>query len=149
MLERVVPLVILIASGVYLSLAIKLPLGTTARPGAGFYPTAVAVFACIVGLAATLRAFVTPRVAAAVAAADGETPGGRRRVLSTVLMLGASCFVLPWIGYPATALVFVTLVLRGLGSRWPSAFVIGAVSAALSFYLFAVLLDVPLPRGVW
>jgi hypothetical protein len=148
MLERVLPLVVLIAAGVYLSLAVKLPLGTTARPGAGFYPTAVAVFACLVGLAATIQAFVAPRGAPAVSA-DAEASGGRQRVFLTGLVLAASCFVLPWIGYPATALLFVTLVLRGLGSRWPAALVIGGVSAAASFYVFAVLLDVPLPKGVW
>ena len=57
--------------------------------------------------------------------------------------------MLPWIGYVATAFVFVVLVLWALGSRWPAALVIGGVSALVSFYLFAVLLDVPLPRGVW
>jgi hypothetical protein len=149
MLARALPLVVLIAAGVYLSLAIKLPYGSTARPGAGFYPTLVAVFACVVGLLAAAQAFLAPRAAPAVVDADAGLPEARRRVFSTVLMLAASCFVLPWIGYIATAFVFVTIVLRALGSRWPAALVIGGVSAAVSFYLFAVLLDVPLPRGVW
>ncbi|MBM3219546.1 MAG: tripartite tricarboxylate transporter TctB family protein [Candidatus Rokubacteria bacterium] len=149
MLARALPLVVLIAAGIYLSLAIKLPYGATARPGAGFYPTLVAVFACLVGLVAAAQAFFAPRPARAVVAADAELPGARRRVFSTVGALAVSCFVLPWIGYVATAFLFVTVVLRALGSRWPAALVIGGVSAAVSFYLFAVLLDVPLPRGVW
>ena len=47
---------------------------------------------------------------------------------------------------PAAAFVFVTVVLRVLGSRWPAALAIGVARApAGSYYLFAVLLDVPLP----
>jgi hypothetical protein len=152
MLERVLPLLVLIGAGVYLSLAVKLPFGATARPGAGFYPTAVAVFACLVGLVATVQAFVAPRAVRPADEADttdAEAPTRRRRVAATVLALAASCFVLPWIGYVATAFAFVTLVLRGLGGRWSAALVIGGLSAAASFYLFAVLLDVPLPRGAW
>ncbi len=151
MLERALPLAVLVVAGAYLAQALKLPLGTAARPGAGFYPAAVAIFACIVGLAAMVRAFATPRAARLVVEEDtaADAPARRRRVLATVLVLIASCLVLPWVGYPVMAFAFVTLVLRGLGSRWPAAAVTGALSAAVSFYLFAVLLDVPLPRGLW
>ena len=38
MVARLVPLVILAAFGFYLTQAMKLPLGTAAKPGAGFYP---------------------------------------------------------------------------------------------------------------
>jgi phosphinothricin acetyltransferase len=42
-LARAVPLVLLAAAGVYLILALRLPFGAAARPGAGFYPVIVAV----------------------------------------------------------------------------------------------------------
>ena len=57
MLARAVPLVLLVAAGVYLTLALRLPFGAAARPGAGFYPVIVAVFAIVVALAATASAF--------------------------------------------------------------------------------------------
>jgi hypothetical protein len=61
-LARAVPLVLLAAAGVYLILALRLPFGAAARPGAGFYPVIVAVFAIVVALAATASAFrATPR----------------------------------------------------------------------------------------
>ena len=47
MLARAVPLVLLVAAGVYLTLALRLPFGAAARPGAGFYPVFVAVFAIV------------------------------------------------------------------------------------------------------
>jgi len=146
-LARAVPLVLLAAAGVYLAFALRLPFGAAARPGAGFYPVIIAVFAVIVALAATASAFRdVPRGEADAAELDGAA---RRRVVISVVALAAFCLVLPWVGYPAAALAFVTVVLRYLGARWTTALLTGVLSAAGSYGLFAVLLDVPLPRGPW
>ena len=145
MLARTVPLVLLVAAGVYLTLALRLPFGAAARPGAGFYPVIVAVFALVVAVAATASAF---RRAPGAQALELD-PASRRRVLISVMALVAFCFLLPWIGYPAAAFAFVTVILRYLGSRWTTALLTGALSSAGSYALFAVLLDVPLPRGLW
>ena len=147
MLARAVPLVLLAAAGVYLAFALRLPFGAAARPGAGFYPVIIAVFAVIVALAATASAFRdVPRGEADAAELDGAA---RRRVVISVVALAAFCLALPWVGYPAAALAFVTVVLRYLGARWTTALLTGVLSAAGSYGLFAVLLDVPLPRGPW
>ncbi len=147
MLARAVPLVLFLAAGVYLILALRLPFGTAARPGAGFYPVIVAVFALVVALAATASAFrATPRGGTG---APGLDASSRRRVLVSVAALVAFCLALPWVGYPAAAFAFVTVVLRYLGSRWTTALLAGVLSSAISYALFAVLLDVPLPRGLW
>ena len=147
MLARAVPLVLLVAAGVYLTLALRLPFGAAARPGAGFYPVIVAIFAIVVALVATASAFRATR-------APGPTAveldaAARRRVVISVVALAAFCLALPWVGYPAAAFAFVAVVLRYLGSRWTTALLMGALSAAGSYGLFAVLLDVPLPRGPW
>ena len=150
MVERGLPLAILVMAGVYLTQALQLPRGTMARPGAGWYPTAIAVFACIVALGATVHAFRTPVAAREPMAGDDANARARRgRVVGMVLSLLAFCLVMPWIGYPIASLAFVTTALVGLGSRWPMALAVGVLSAALSYVLFAVLLDVPLPRGPW
>ena len=145
MLARAVPLVLLVAAGVYLTLALRLPFGAAARPGAGFYPVIVAVFAIVVALAATASAFRGAPGAASRRAGRRR----RRRVVISVVALVAFCLVLPWVGYPAAAFAFVTVVLRYLGGRWTTALLTGALSSAGSYGLFAVLLDVPLPRGPW
>ena len=145
MLARAVPLVLLVAAGVYLTLALRLPFGAAARPGAGFYPVIVAVFAIVVALAATASAFRGAPAAEAVEL--GAAP--RRRVAISVVALVAFCLGLPWVGYPAAAFAFVTVVLRYLGGRWTTSLLTGALSAAGSYGIFALLLDVPLPRGPW
>ena len=50
---------------------------------------------------------------------------------------------------PGGAFGFVAIVLRYLGAGWTAALLTGVLSAAGSYVLFAVLLDVPLPRGPW
>lgn len=149
MLARLLPAVVMAAAGVYLLQSLQLPFGSAARPGAGFYPVAVAVFACVVGLAATVRGFLAAPSVRAAAVADPDAPAQRRRVVTTTAALVGFCLVMPWIGYPLAACAFVIAALRGLGSRWSAALAIGVLSAAGSHYLFAVLLDVPLPRGPW
>lgn len=149
-IARLVPLVILAAFGFYLTQAVKLPLGTVAKPGAGFYPVAVAVFACVVALVAGARVFLSPPAVRPEAPSGGTTdPARRRRVAGAVGALAAFCLTLPWIGYPIAAFGFVSVVLWGLGGRWQAALLTGALGSAGSYYLFGVLLDVPLPRGPW
>ena len=145
MLARAVPLVLLVSAAVYLTLALRLPFGAAERPGAGFYPVIVGVFATVVALAATASAF---RSAAGATVVELDA-ASRRRVVITVLALVAFCLVLPWVGYPAAAFAFVAVVLRSLGARWTTALLTGALSSAGSYGLFAILLDVPLPRGPW
>jgi hypothetical protein len=149
MVARLVPLVILVASGFYLIQAMKLPLGTAAKPGAGFFPVAIAVFACVVALVAGARAFLSPQAVPAEESSEAADPARRRRVAGAVVALVAFCLTLPWIGYPIAAFGFVSVVLWGLGGRWQPALLTGALSAAGSYYLFAVLLGVPLPRWPW
>jgi putative tricarboxylic transport membrane protein len=146
-LARAVPIVLLVAAGAYLILSLQLPFGAAARPGAGFYPVLVAVFAVVVALGATTSAFRS--AAPGAAAAVDLDAAARRRVVISVVALVAFCLALPWAGYPAAAFAFVTIVLRYLGARWTTALVAGVLSSAGSYGLFAVLLDVPLPRGPW
>ncbi len=147
MLARAVPLVVLVAAAVYLILALRLPFGAAERPGAGFYPVIVAVFAVVVALVATASAFRSaPRSGVDDVPLDAAA---RRRVVISVVALAAFCLALPWVGYPVTACAFVAVVLHYHGSRWTTALLAGVLSAAVSYGLFASLLDVPLPRGVW
>jgi putative tricarboxylic transport membrane protein len=148
MLERVVGLVVVVAAGIYLSAAVALPYGTTARPGAGFFPTLVGIFGGVVGVTMTVLAFRRP--VRSVAGGDAtRDAAARTRALSTVAVLVAFCLLLPWIGYSLVAFGFVTVLLQRLGSAWRTAAIIGGLTAVISFYVFGVLLDVPLPRGPW
>lgn len=148
MLARVIGLVVVAVAGGYLTQALALPYGTAARPGAGFFPTIVAIFACAVGVIMTVRAFMTP-VLPAVAREAVADRAARGRALSTMVVMTAFCLLLPWTGYTVVAFGFVAFMLQRLGSSPRAAAITGALTAAVSYYVFAVLLEVPLPRGPW
>jgi len=145
MIGRLLALAVLVASGVYLVNAWPLPAGTAARPGPGFYPMAVGVFGAAVALAWVVSAFRRAPAAVDGAAMDGPS---RTRVSATTGLLLGFCLLLPWTGYPVAALLFTGLLLRGLGAGWTAALVIGLGSALASYYVFGMLLGVPLPRSV-
>jgi hypothetical protein len=134
---------VLAASGAYLAVALTFPLGSVTRPGPGFFPVGVGVFLCLV---AAVLVVTTRRRGVATAPSMDAAAGGR--VLTTVAGLGGFCLLLPWIGYPSCAFVFVALLLRRLGGAgWAGALVTAALSAFVSYYAFGVVLGVPLPVG--
>jgi len=139
-----VALLVVAASGAYLLSGLALPLGTTARPGPGFFPLAIGAFGAIMALVWTAAAF---RRTPEVTGEPGIAADARGRVVATAVALVGFCFLLRWVGYPVAALAFMTLLLRWLGAGWRSALVTGIASAAVSYYLFGVLLNVPLPHG--
>lgn len=144
MIERLLALAVLAASGVYLANGLPLPRGTGARPGAGFFPLAVGVFGAAVALAWVVSAFRRALAAPGGAAIVVESPA---RVTIAAGLLVGFCALLPWMGYPLAAFFFTGLLLRGLGAGWTAAGVIALSCAMASYYVFGVLLGVPLPRG--
>ena len=148
MIERVVALAMLVVSAIYLVQALRMPLGAVARPGPGFYPAAVGAFAGVVAL--VLLTLTLRRRERVAATEDREAaPEDRRRVWLAVATLAVFCLLLPWVGYPLAALLFTAAMLRQLGAGWRGALLIALVSAEGSYYLFAGLLGVTLPRGLW
>jgi putative tricarboxylic transport membrane protein len=144
MRDRVWTLGVLAASGAYLAAALTFPLGTVARPGPGFFPVGVGVFLCLV--AATL--LVAALRGRGVAAVPSLEAGAGGRVVATVAGLVGFCLLMPWIGYPVCAFLFVALLLRRLGGAgWFGAVITAALSAIVSYYVFGVVLGVPLPSG--
>lgn len=144
MIGRFLALGVLAASGAYLANAWPLPSGTVARPGPGFYPMAVGVFGAAVALVWVVSAFRDSTATVDGPAMDRQS---RARVRVTAGLLVGFCLLLPWIGYPVASLLFTGLLLRGLGAQWRAAVIVAAGSALGSYYVFGVLLGVPLPRG--
>ena len=124
------------------------PRGTRAQPGAGFYPVFVGAGLCIVAAVFTVKAvlgrWTIPRDTGA------DMPGGAtQRVVATMAAVFGFCVLLPWIGYVVTTFLFVGLVYWRLGEiLWSRVMLTAVASSAISYYVFAVALGVPLPRGV-
>lgn len=146
MVARVLALAVLLVAGGYLAHGLSLARGTAARPGPGFFPLAVGVFVVSVACGFVVLAF---RGAVASAGPARTAAGGGRRAAATTAALLGFCLLLPWLGYPASALLFVGVLLRCLGAGWGAAVLTAVLGAAGSYYLFATLLGVPLPGGLW
>jgi hypothetical protein len=145
MAERLAALAVLLAGGVYLTLALPYPRGIAARPGPGFFPLLTGTLLCLAAAGFLVETFRRrPPRDASEAALTGDA---WTRVLVTSVALAGFCLALPWVGYAVVTLVFVAVMLRALGGGWTLALCTGALGAAASYYVFAVLLGVPLPKG--
>ena len=145
MRERAWGLGFLVASGAYLAASLGFPLGDVVKPGPGFFPVVVGVFLC---LAAAALMIGRRRGAPAGTGVASLSRDARARVSATILGLVAFCLLLPWVGYPACAFLFIALLLRRLGGAgWPGVVITAILGAVVSYYVFGVLLGVPFPSG--
>jgi hypothetical protein len=119
----------------------KLPLGTLANPGPAYVPMLLALL--LLGFAILIIVFGAG--AARVAAA------GWSEWRHAVAILGVCAFMalaLERLGYRITILVALAMLLGLLERRsLVTTAVFSVAFSAASFYLFAVVLRVPLPRG--
>jgi len=142
---RAVALAFLAGSALYLVQAARLPLGSVEQPGAGLFPILVG---------ASLLAVSAAHLLQDLRRSSGTQPlppaGTGRRVMGVVAALGAFCLLLPWLGYAVAALGLLLAILRLFGlARWGMTAAVALVATVASYYLFAVVLGVPLPAGVW
>lgn len=117
------------------------------QPGPGMYPVVVGSVMLVLS-AAWLVGTVTNRYPVS---AETEPPPDRRALVRTALSLilvGASAFMMQPVGYPLTVAIVVALFVFIAGGRWLAALLAGVGFAAGSFLLVTTLLSVQLPTGV-
>lgn len=136
----------LILSLLYLWGALGYSRGTMARPGPGLYPLFVGVLlvsACIGIIVTDLLKPAQGRL---------EIPKGKDlgRVLAVLGAGAAYVILLPLAGHLVASIVTMFAVMQAMGMRsWPMKIGL-TIAMALVFYgLFDILLQVPLPRGIW
>jgi len=143
----IVSLCFLLLGIAYLADNSRLPMGSAAKPGAGLFPVLVGV--SLLGLSLTI--LIWALLNKTTTAKDREPfPEGndRQRVLALGGTLALFVLLLKPLGYGICSAALMTAVLRLLGLRsWGRILLISLATAAVSYYLFNVLLGVPLPRG--
>ncbi len=150
MRELAAPLAFLAVSGLYLGTSLTFPLGSATRPGAGFFPAAVGAYLTALAVVLLVAAWRRAPTLAQASRSEALSADARMRVIATMAALVGFCATLGWIGYPAAAFLFTAVLLKSLGrGKGTRVIVAAALAAAASYYLFGILLGVPLPRGVW
>lgn len=130
----------------YLAEGLRYPLGTLAQPGPGLYPALIGALVVVGGLGTALEARHLP---AGVACGWPRGPA-LRRVLALIAAAFAYVVVLPYVGHVIAAAPVTLTIMRVMGLRsWPKGMGLTLAMALGSYYLFAILLRVPLPGGMW
>jgi hypothetical protein len=74
----------------------------------------------------------------------------RGRMIALVAASLGYVLLLPYIGHPLAGTVVTLVALELMGQRgWPLKIALALAVGLGSHYLFAVVLGVPLPRGIW
>lgn len=133
----------------YLAGSLELPRGSAAQPGAGLYPLLLSIFLVALSLAFLIRSL---RKHEATSEEGEPFPKGkdRQRVMAVGLALFLFVLFLKPLGYGPCSAVLMGATLRLLGlASWGKIVLISILTAFLSYYLFASLLGVPLPGGIF
>lgn len=138
----------------YAFMAWKMPRGSMAQPGPGFFPIGVGVFWIATALGCLLQDIRNRKTDAphrkapsSAAAASVRSPFGKTFQL-TALMIAYILALTP-LGFPVAICVFLVVSTRIFGSRsWGAALAIAAMITTLTYLTFVVWLKVPLPLGI-
>ncbi len=131
---------------IYIVTSLKYRAGTAAQPGPGLYPLAVGFLWLLSSVAVGLRA----RAKTGADKIDWPQGAGFWRIMAIVGALLFYIILLPVLGHVIVGAVLILVGLQAMGGlRWPLRIVLAAVLTIGSYYLFDVVFDVPLPRGIF
>ncbi len=136
----------LLLSVFYLAQAVTYPWGTAAQPGPAVYLVPVGLLGLVGALGTGIEALVKrPREPVQWPSAQGSW-----RVLVILGATAAYVLLLQYVGHPVGGTLLTLVVLQIMGMRgWPAKIGISLGVGLGSFYVFSVLLGVPLPAGLW
>jgi putative tricarboxylic transport membrane protein len=146
-IHKVSYFIFLIVGILYCLGGLSLPRGTIDAPKGGFFPLIVGVFIVAISISLLFRSLK----GAQESQEQIETfPKGadRNRVLAVSVSLLIFALCLKPLGYLISTAGLMAVVVRLFGLRgWAKIALAAALTGFLSYYLFAVILEVPMPRG--
>ena len=119
------------------------PFGSLSAPGPGYLPLVLAIVLGVFGLIVMLRSRASPLLAAI------DWTEGRRAIV-LLIACAVAAYALEHIGYRLTMVVLLVFMLGVVERKRPLPTLLVAFGFAfISYYIFATLLRVQLPRGPW
>ena len=125
----------------------KLPFGTLSSPQPGFFPLILAIF---------LAFFSVVLLAQEIPQTDRETgafPGGLalwKRIGLAIGALVAFGLLFETLGYLPSTFLFIAFLMRAVErQKWWLVFVVAFSTSLASYLLFGLLLNTPLPSGIF
>lgn len=140
--EMVIAVVLALTGGAMTWGAGRMPAGSLAVPGPGFFPAILGVLLVLAGLGVLVSALRRSDNRVHVSLGNGD-------VLAVVLALAIVPPLFENLGAPLVFAVFLTgLFWRLAGVRWWLACVAGVGGSGIAWVLFSLLLGVQLPAGI-
>jgi putative tricarboxylic transport membrane protein len=145
-LDRISGIVLSIVGMGVLAMSLSYPVGTLQKPGGGFFPLIAAVMLLGLSVLLTFQSF---------AKKDGEKsvdlpffPGreAAKRIIFVFAALLGYRYLFPVIGFTLATGIFIFVLARFLGYfSWKTSIFFAVATAVVSYYLFEVVLKVPMP----
>jgi putative tricarboxylic transport membrane protein len=127
---------------------VQLGMGHLHEPGPGFFPL---LMGGVVVALSVLQCLESSSGRAASSKADGfwKEKDSWKRVTSSLFSLVFYLLFLDPLGYVVTTFPFLLYLIKFTGKRgWPSSLLVAALASLVSYLLFKVGMEVPLPKGI-
>jgi len=130
--------------------SLQMKLGTLKAPGPGFIFILTGIVIVVLSLLVFLKALWLQRGKKGREAEAFWANVNLRKLLLSVGFLFAYAFLLESLGYLSTTFLFICFLLRSVERiRWPSALITAIGVTLVSYAMFKLWLEVPLPTGPW
>lgn len=139
--------IVIFAIGVAVFLgSLSYPVGTLQKPGGGFFPLLSSVLLLVLSGVFIFQSFMGKRGKSPDAASLFPGKKAAKRIFCGVAALVGYRYLIPVIGFaPATA-VFIFFLSKFLEQySWGKSVFFAVGAASLSYYLFQVVLKIPMP----
>lgn len=123
----------------------SLGIGRLSQPGVGFFSFVAGIGICVLALSLLVDGVAQSRWGSGEALVEPWSWKG------PFILLGLWGYVeaMPWLGFPLSTSVLMTLLFRAAGVRtWTGALALGISTGISAEVCFGVLLDMKLPSGV-
>ena len=125
----------------------RVPIGTPGRPKMGFYPL---ILAGLLTLLSLVLLWETLKEKKEKKNNIHEGRGGLKKVGLTLAALAAFAFLLERLGYLLSIFLLIAFLMRAIEpQRWWKVIVVAFLCSTVSFLILDLLLDTPLPKGVF
>lgn len=144
--DRISGIVIFVIGAAVLLTSLSYPIGTLQKPGGGFFPLLSSALLLVLTGVFIFQSFAGKEGKRPDAAAFFPGKKAAKRIISAVAALAGYRYLIPVIGFaPATA-VFVFFLTKYLERySWKKSVFFSAGTAVATYYLFQVVLRIPMP----
>jgi hypothetical protein len=145
--ESVFSLLLTLLSIGYLYFVWKMDVGNLMEPGPGFMPAVVGGMALTTSVLIFLGSLKRP--AEAKPPSGEASTDGKRRFAATVAAIAVFIPLFQFLGSILSIFFVVFLINKILGAKgWLQPLLLASICAVVTYVVFVLALDVPLPRGI-